>query len=65
EENTYDVTQDFSLEKLKDLDPQFIKKRLEILSIEDLKILLDKCVEGELYELASLIRDEIKRREQK
>jgi protein-arginine kinase activator protein McsA len=35
------------------------------LSIEDLKILLDKCVEGELYELASLIRDEIKRREQK
>jgi bifunctional DNase/RNase len=64
-ESNYDITQDFSLEKLIDLDPQFIKKRLEILTIEDLKILLDKCVEGELYELASLIRDEIKKREQK
>ena len=52
-------------EKLKDMDPQFIKTRLEILSIEDLQLLLDKCIEGELYELASLIRDEISRREQK
>lgn len=65
EGNAYEISQDLSLEKLKDMDPQFIKTRLEILSIEDLQLLLDKCIEGELYELASLIRDEISRREQK
>ena len=31
------------------MDPQFIKTRLEILSIEDLQLLLEKCIEGGNY----------------
>ena len=44
-------------------DKKPIKSGIEQLSVQELKILLDKAVEKEDYEKASIIRDEIKRRE--